>query len=66
MTPLNAGDTLSSNGPTLNHNDSLSKLITAAIASETDINIIDDAGTPVGTVDRVSLLRTVIEGAETS
>ena len=66
MTPLAPGTTFPAEGPTLNHNDSLSKLITAAINHEADINIIDDEGTPVGTVDRVSLLRTVIEGAETS
>ncbi len=66
MAPLPAGATFNNNGPVLNHTDSLSKLITAAIESETDINIVDDSGTPVGTVDRVSLLKTVIEGAETS
>jgi len=45
---------------------SLSVLITSAISSDNTIAIVDDKGKRIGVVTRADLLKTVIEGTETS
>ncbi len=45
---------------------SLSVLITSAISSDNPIAIVDDKGKRIGVVTRADLLKTVIEGTETS
>ena len=55
-----------SNAPAFKADDNLSTLITAAIDHQGPLRVIDDAGSTIGTIDRADLLRTVIEGTETS
>jgi len=52
--------------PTFSPDEHLSALITAAIGYEGNLRIADAAGQTIGTIDRASLLKTVIEGTETS
>ena len=55
-----------SNAPAFKADDNLSTLITAAIDYQGPLRVVDDAGSTIGTIDRADLLRTVIEGTETS
>ena len=55
-----------SNAPAFKADDNLSTLITAAIDHQGPLRVIDDSGSTIGTIDRADLLRTVIEGTETS
>ena len=56
----------SEDAPTFKKNDSLSKLISAAIEYEGALRVVDEAGNTIGSIDRANLLKTVIEGTETS
>lgn len=55
-----------SNAPAFKENDNLSTLITAAIAYQGPLRITDERGSTIGSIDRADLLKTVIEGTETS
>ncbi len=68
MTPVNAQTPaeLSDDAPTFSADEHLSALITAAINYDGNLRIIDDAGQTIGSIDRPNLLKTVIEGTETS
>lgn len=68
MRPYNSSSSpkLADDAPTFSGNDNLSALITAAISYDGDLRVVDDAGQTIGTIDRASLLKTVIEGTETS
>lgn len=70
MQPLNAFESangaLSADAATFPENASLSVLIEHAIGSEQPVAIVDEAGVKKGVIDRSDLLRTVIEGTETS
>jgi glycine betaine/proline transport system ATP-binding protein len=68
MTPWNSdtASTIADNAPTFSANDNLSDLITAAIGYEGALRVVSVEGETIGTIDRVSLLKTVIEGTETS
>jgi len=57
---------ISSTAPTFDQDTNLSTLISAAISHDGPLRIVDNTGTTVGTVDKASLLKTVIEGTETS
>jgi len=57
---------LSDDAPTFSGDDNLSELITAAIAYEGNLRVVDTNQQTIGTIDRASLLKTVIEGTETS
>lgn len=57
---------LADDAPTFSSDDNLSELITAAIAYEGRLRVVDNAGQTIGSIDRASLLKTVIEGTETS
>jgi len=61
-----SGTALSDNAPTFSDTDNLSELITAAITYDGNLRVVNDSGETVGTIDRASLLKTVIEGTETS
>jgi len=52
--------------PAFRVDDNLSTLITAAIEHDGHLRVVNDDGQTVGTIDRRSLLKTVIEGTETS
>lgn len=54
------------NAPTFKEHDNLSTLITAAIEYHSPLKITDDNGRTIGSIDRADLLKTVIEGTETS
>ncbi len=58
--------TLKDDAPTFSGEDNLSALITAAISYEGNLRVADTSGKTIGTIDRASLLKTVIEGTETS
>jgi len=62
----NAGVTLNEDAPTFSGDDNLSELITAAIGYEGNLRVTDGTGKTIGSIDRASLLKTVIEGTETS
>ena len=68
MTPWNESSAaqLASNAPTFTGDDNLSDLITAAIEHEGALRVVDNDGNNLGIIDRASLLKTVIEGTETS
>lgn len=68
MTPwtTESSSMVSANTPTFTSDDNLSDLITAAINHEGALLVVDDTGNSIGTIDRANLLRTVIEGTETS
>jgi len=57
---------LSPHTPSFKPDDNLSTLITAAIAHDGPLSIVDETGKALGFVDRADLLKTVIEGTETS
>lgn len=57
---------LNADSPVFNGNTDLSTLITAAIEHNGLLRIVDDEGATIGSVDRADLLKTVIEGTETS
>lgn len=61
-----AGVELNADAPAFSGDDNLSALITAAIEYEGNLRVIDGAGQTIGSIDRASLLKTVIEGTETS
>ena len=54
------------NAPVFKENDNLSTLITAAINHDGPLRVTDDTGNTIGTINRADLLKTVIEGTETS
>lgn len=68
MQPWNADSpvALADNAPTFAADDSLSKLITASIDYDGPLRVADESGQTIGTIDRANLLKTVIEGTETS
>lgn len=68
MQPLDAtaSSALADDAPTFSADDNLSELITAAIEYEGRLRVVDGLGETIGTIDRASLLKTVIEGTETS
>jgi len=67
MTPAtDAGQSIRSDAPAFDEDANLSTLITAAIDYDGLLRITDKNGNTVGTVTRTDLLKTVIEGAETS
>ena len=57
---------VAADAPTFSGDDNLSDLITAAIHYEGALRVVDEAGQNVGIIDRKNLLKTVIEGTETS
>ena len=57
---------LSPDAPQFGPDANLSTLITAAIAYDGPLRIIDSTNNTVGTVEKADLLKTVIEGTETS
>jgi glycine betaine/proline transport system ATP-binding protein len=61
-----ANKALSKSAREFDHNVSLSVLITAAIESDAPLAIVDAGRKRLGVVNRADLLRTVIEGTETS
>ncbi len=54
------------NAPAFKEDDNLSTLITAAIEYHGPLKVIDEGGKTIGSIDRADLLKTVIEGTETS
>lgn len=68
MQAWNAGSgvQLSDDAPTFSGDDNLSTLIAAAINYEGNLRVTDSSGQTIGSIDRASLLKTVIEGTETS
>lgn len=68
MTPWNPdmASMLDDAAPSFKADDNLSDLITAAIGYDGALRVTDETGNTIGMIDRVSLLRTVIEGTETS
>lgn len=61
-----ANGAISMDAPTFPEQASLGDLINSAISSEQPVVIVDNKNQRVGVVTRVDLLRTVIEGTETS
>ena len=57
---------LSADAKTFSEGEDLSHMIEHAIADENPVAVVDSAGTRVGVITRADLLRTVIEGTETS
>lgn len=55
-----------SNAPVFKEDDNLSTLITAAIEYQGPLKVTDRHGSTIGSIDRADLLKTVIEGTETS
>lgn len=68
MTPWteNNGVEIAANAPQFKSEDNLSDLITAAIDYDGHLRIVSDAGSTIGTISRANILKTVIEGTETS
>jgi len=68
MEPIGVDATaaLPDNAPSFKVDDNLSDLITAAIDYEGVLRVVDDGGNTIGTINRSDLLKTVIEGTETS
>ena len=68
MEPIGAeaATVLPDNAPSFKVDDNLSDLITAAIDYEGVLRVVDDGGNTIGTINRSDLLKTVIEGTETS
>jgi glycine betaine/proline transport system ATP-binding protein len=61
-----AQGTLDDNAPYFSEEDNLSTLINGALESESPIVINDANKNPVGVITRADLLKTIIEGTETS
>ena len=57
---------LGDDAPEFGEDDSLSVLITSAIASDVPLAIVDESKKRIGVITKADLLRTVIEGTETS
>ena len=67
MKPATAShDSLTSDSPAFTADTNLSTLITAAISYDGPLRIVDDSKQTIGTVEKADLLKTVIEGTETS
>jgi len=66
MKPFTAAVDLSADAPQFNADTNLSTLITASISHDGPLRIVDDANETLGTVEKADLLKTVIEGTETS
>jgi glycine betaine/proline transport system ATP-binding protein len=70
MQPLadyqNEQGTIDDNAPCFSEEDNLSTLINGAINSESPIVINDSDNKPVGVITRSDLLKTIVEGTETS
>ncbi|MBX2839371.1 MAG: betaine/proline/choline family ABC transporter ATP-binding protein [Gammaproteobacteria bacterium] len=68
MTPWNtdSASVLADDAPTFTRDDNLSNLITAAIDYEGALRVVDEAGNTIGSIEKADLLKTVIEGTETS
>ena len=60
------GTTLRDDAPSFAPEDNLSDLITAAIDYDGALRVVDASGKTVGSINRANLLKTVIEGTETS
>jgi len=58
--------TMAPDAPTFSSDVNLSELITAAIGYDGALRVVDGDGNTIGSIDRASLLKTVIEGTETS
>jgi len=65
VSPSSATD-LPEDAPTFRADDNLSELITAAIDHEGPLRVINESGETIGKIGRANLLKTVIEGTETS
>ena len=61
-----AGGTLDAAAKTFPQDADLSQMIEHAIADERPFAVVDGDGKRLGVIDRADLLRTVIEGTETS
>ncbi|NND92629.1 MAG: glycine betaine/L-proline ABC transporter ATP-binding protein [Granulosicoccus sp.] len=68
MQPVDIGSStaIADDAPTFSPEANLSELITAAINFDGPMRVADADGQTVGLIDRATLLRTVIEGTETS
>ena len=68
MQAVGDGDetTLRDDAPSFSPEDNLSDLITAAIDYDGTLRVVDASGKTVGSINRANLLKTVIEGTETS
>jgi len=68
MTPWNSDSAspIADDAPVFRESDNLSELITASIHYEGLMRVVNSDGQTLGTIDRPSLLKTVIEGTETS
>ena len=62
----NQQGTIDDNAPCFSEDDNLSTLINGAIESESPIVINDSDNKPVGIITRSDLLKTIVEGTETS
>jgi len=65
VSPSSVAD-LSADAPTFRADDNLSDLITAAIDYEGPLRVVNENGETIGKIGRANLLKTVIEGTETS
>jgi len=61
-----SSNVLRDDAPSFSESDNLSELITAAINYDGNLRVTNASGQTIGTIDRSSLLKTVIEGTETS
>lgn len=66
MQPATDADFTGSNAPTFKEDDNLSTLITAAIEYQGPLKVTDKNHKTIGSINRADLLKTVIEGTETS
>ena len=68
MEPLtnSATDDIAENAPAFQSQDNLSELITAAIDYDGKLRVLDENGETIGSISRSNILKTVIEGTETS
>jgi len=57
---------LPGDAPTFSADDNLSELISAAIDYEGPLRVVNESGETIGKIGRANLLKTVIEGTETS
>ena len=68
MQPLPQGSqaSLPESAPTFGPEDNLSDLITASIEYDGKLRVVDKTGCTIGSISRSNILKTVIEGTETS
>lgn len=68
MEPLLQGSqtSLPEAAPTFGPEDNLSDLITASIEYDGKLRVVDETGSTIGSISRSNILKTVIEGTETS